>query len=94
MVSVMNTTQTLIVDLVPSQGSSVTACNNIVRCLLGAGLVAIIDIIIKALGVGWTYVLLGGVSACMAPCIWVGMWLGPRERRKRREGALENGGEN
>ncbi|THG93227.1 hypothetical protein EW026_g7955 [Hermanssonia centrifuga] len=51
-ISIMNTIQTLIVDLNPSQGSSITACNNLIRCTAGAVLVSVIDLIIKAMGVG------------------------------------------
>ncbi|KAF9804675.1 hypothetical protein IEO21_09298 [Rhodonia placenta] len=53
-VSTMNITQTILVDLAPGQGASVTACYNLVRCGLGAALVSVIDIIIDHLGVGWT----------------------------------------
>ncbi|KAF7981130.1 hypothetical protein HWV62_34867 [Athelia sp. TMB] len=82
--AVMNTSQTLLVDLVPLQGSSITACNNFVRCLLGAGLVAIINIITDALKPGWTYVLLGGVCALTTPMLFLSMHIGPKCRAKRR----------
>lgn len=105
--AVMNTIQTLLVDLVPAQGSSVTACvrslfpgqfqlslkmltraflqNNFVRCLLGAALVAVINIITDALRPGWTYVLLGGVCVLSAPLLYVSMRIGPGCRARRRE---------
>ncbi|KZP25436.1 MFS general substrate transporter [Athelia psychrophila] len=82
--AVMNTSQTLLVDLMPSQGSSVTACNNLVRCSLGAALVAVINIITDALKPGWTYVLLGGVCVLTAPLLYVSMRIGPECRAKRR----------
>jgi len=83
-ISFMNATQTLLVDLMPSQSSSITACNNLVRCSMGAALVAIMQIILDALHPGWTYVLLGGICALMGPLIYLAMWLGPRCRAKRR----------
>ncbi|KAH7930390.1 MFS general substrate transporter [Leucogyrophana mollusca] len=83
-VSVMNIIQTLLVDLMPSQSSSVTACNNLVRCTTGAVLVSVIDLILNALRPGWTYVLLAGVCLVTAPLIWVAMWIGPKCRAKRR----------
>ncbi|KAF7981131.1 hypothetical protein HWV62_34869 [Athelia sp. TMB] len=87
--AVMNTSQTLLVDLVPSQGSSIAACNNFVRCLLGAALVAVINIITDALKPGWTYVLLGGICVLAAPLLFVSMRIGPKCRAKRRHaGAL------
>jgi len=83
-IAFMNATQTLLVDLVPSQGSSITACNNLVRCSLGAGLIAVINAILDALKPGWTYVLLGSICALMGPLIYLETWLGPRCRAKRR----------
>ncbi|THH19063.1 hypothetical protein EW146_g2038 [Bondarzewia mesenterica] len=76
-VSVMNTIQTLLVDLAPSQGSSITACNNLVRCSLGAALVAIINIILDALDPGWTYVLLGGICLASSPLLYIEIKWGP-----------------
>ncbi|KAJ7812350.1 MFS general substrate transporter [Mycena olivaceomarginata] len=55
------------------QGSSVTACNNLVRCALSAAFVAVIQPILSVLGAGWTYVLLAGMIR-----------IGPRCRVKRR----------
>jgi len=83
-ISVMNAIQTQLIDLVPTQSSSVSACNNLVRGSLGAGLVAIIDIIIRALGPGWTYVLLGGSCAFFCPLLYVIIKIGPGCRAKRR----------
>lgn len=83
-IAVMNSTQTLMIDLFPGQGSSITACNNLVRCSLSAFLVSVIDLIIRALGVGWTYVLLGGVSLLILPLLYLEMRIGPACRAKRR----------
>ncbi|KAI0094287.1 MFS general substrate transporter [Irpex rosettiformis] len=81
---IMNTVQTLLVDLVPNQGSSVTACNNLIRCSLGAGCVSVIDLIIRAMGVGWTYVLLAGLCICVGPIMFIVVRMGPKWRAKRR----------
>jgi len=83
-ITVMNATQTLLVDLVPSQGSSITACSNLVRCSMAAGLVSIIDIILNAIKPGWTYALLGGMCFLSLPLIHLSIWIGPRCRAKRR----------
>ncbi|KIJ66317.1 hypothetical protein HYDPIDRAFT_86715 [Hydnomerulius pinastri MD-312] len=83
-ISVMNTVQTLLVDLLPSQSSSVTACNNLVRCSLGAGCVSVIELILNALDPGWTYILMAAISLATAPMIWFAIWIGPRCRAKRR----------
>ncbi|KAF8078858.1 MFS general substrate transporter [Lyophyllum atratum] len=83
-IAVMNSTQTLMIDLFPGQGSSITACNNLIRCSLSAFLVSVIDLMLRALGVGWTYVLLGGVSLLGIPLLYLEMRIGPACRAKRR----------
>ncbi|KAJ6526926.1 MFS general substrate transporter [Mycena vulgaris] len=87
--ALMNAVQTLILDLVPGQGSSVTACNNLVRCALSATMVACIELVLAALGAGWTYVLLAGVCVVASPLIYVVMRIGPacRARRRARAGS-------
>ncbi|KAF9257443.1 MFS general substrate transporter [Marasmius fiardii PR-910] len=81
---VMTTASTLSIDLAPNQSSSIAACNNLVRGALGATLVAVIDLITRKLGPGWTYVLLGGICALLTPSIYVVIKIGPRCRAKRR----------
>ncbi|KAI0756845.1 MFS general substrate transporter [Daedaleopsis nitida] len=83
-VSMMNSAQTLIVDLAPQHGSAITACNNLVRCTLGAAAVSLIDIIINRLGTGWTYVLLSGICVAFSPSYWILLHYGPRWRARRR----------
>jgi hypothetical protein len=51
---------------------------------MGATLVAVIDLILKRLGPGWTYVLLGGLCVLVTPLIYIVMKIGPRCREKRR----------
>lgn len=98
----MNTSQTLIVDLLPHLGASATACvsnltvyfdtylltmcakNNLVRCSLSAAMTAVIDPIIRGVGIGWAYVILGAMLIAVFPTIFLVMYLGPRSRRKRR----------
>nr|GAT47577.1 predicted protein [Mycena chlorophos] len=85
----MNATQTLLLDLAPTQGSSITACNNLIRCGLSAVMVAVIQLIIDAIGVGWTYVLLSGLCIVASPLIWIVMFIGPKWRARRRRKAEE-----
>ncbi|KAI6114953.1 major facilitator superfamily domain-containing protein [Pisolithus croceorrhizus] len=82
--AIMNTTQTLLVDLLPAQSSSVTACNNLVRCAFGAASVSVIGLIFNGVGAGWTYTILALISLSTSPMIWLIVWLGPRSRAKRR----------
>ncbi|KAJ3805690.1 MFS general substrate transporter [Lentinula aff. lateritia] len=86
---VMNADATFVIDLMPEQSSSVSACNNLFRGTFGALLVSVIDLIANALGgPGWTFVLLGGVCAVMTPMVYVVMQIGPgwRIRRAMRAG--------
>ncbi|KAI0652010.1 MFS general substrate transporter [Trametes meyenii] len=82
--AIMNSAQTLLVDLAPTHGSAITACNNLVRCSFGAVCVSVIDLILKALGTGWTYVLLSGICVVFSPIYYVLMRYGPVWRAKRR----------
>ncbi|KAF5352633.1 hypothetical protein D9756_005998 [Leucocoprinus leucothites] len=81
--SVMNGTSTIMIDLVPRQGSAVTACNNLVRCLLSAALVSVIELIFDAIGVGWTYIVLTGTTLLSLPIIFLELKFGPRIRKNR-----------
>jgi len=83
-IALMNVTQTLIVDLVPGQSASVTACNNLIRCTFGAAMVSVINLILEALGVGWTYVLLAGISIFFSPFMLFTYFFGPKMRARRR----------
>ncbi|KAH9835929.1 MFS general substrate transporter [Rhodofomes roseus] len=83
-VATMNVTQTIIVDLAPGNSASVTACNNLVRCSLGAALVSVIDIMLNRLGPGWTYVLLAGICLVLSPIMIFTYIMGPRWRAHRR----------
>ncbi|KAJ7090824.1 MFS general substrate transporter [Mycena belliarum] len=82
-IAVMNSIQTLMVDLMPTHGSSITACNNLVRCGLGAALVSAIQPLLDALGAGYAYLLLGGICALMVPVVYLDIRIGPRCRARR-----------
>ncbi|KAJ7457887.1 MFS general substrate transporter [Mycena latifolia] len=86
-IAMMNAIQTLMLDLMPTHGSAITACNNLVRCGLGAALVSAIQPLLDALGTGYAYLLLGGISALMGPVVYLLVRIGPqcRARRKRIE---------
>ncbi|KAI0319770.1 MFS general substrate transporter [Amylostereum chailletii] len=84
-VGIMNTISTILIDLFPTQGSSITACNNLVRCSLGATLVSVIDIITNALKPGWTYVVLAAMCVAVAPLLFIEMAYGPVWRGRRQE---------
>ncbi|THU98687.1 MFS general substrate transporter [Dendrothele bispora CBS 962.96] len=82
---VLNATQTVTVDLAPTQSSSVSACNNLFRGGLGAILVSVIDLVINGISAGWTYTLFGLICAVLTPLVWVVIKIGPACRQRRRE---------
>jgi hypothetical protein len=47
-------------------------------------MVGIFDIILRALGLGWTYVLLSGIGLTTFPLSLIVMHYGPRWRENRR----------
>ena len=51
---------------------------------MGAAFVSIIDLILKRLGTGWTYVLLSGICVAFSPTYWILIKYGPKWRAQRR----------
>ena len=65
--------------------------NNLIRCTLSAVLVSVIELILKGIGIGWTYVLLAGVLVCSVPAVFLSIKIGPKyrvKRQRKREEAL------
>ncbi|XP_006458736.1 hypothetical protein AGABI2DRAFT_183682 [Agaricus bisporus var. bisporus H97] len=87
--AIMNSTTTLLIDQAPGQGSSVSACSNLFRCTSAAVIVTIVQPIINAIGVGWTYVLFAIYVFVSIPCAYVLIKFGPRWRAKERERIIE-----
>ncbi|CAE6487842.1 unnamed protein product [Rhizoctonia solani] len=81
--SIITINQTILVDMYPSQGSSITASNNFVRCLLGAGTISIQDPLINAINPGWTYVLFCSICLLTVPLFIIEWRYGPTWRRRR-----------
>ncbi|EKM83255.1 hypothetical protein AGABI1DRAFT_69524 [Agaricus bisporus var. burnettii JB137-S8] len=86
--AIMNSTTTLLIDQAPGQGSSVSACSNLFRCTSAAVIVTIVQPIINAIGVGWTYVLFAIYVFVSIPCAYVLIKFGPRWRAKERESII------
>jgi len=78
--AVMNATTTLMIDSAPGQGSAVTACGNLVRCTFSAIIISVIQPLINAIGVGWTYVLLAAFVLTSMPWFYLELKFGPRWR--------------
>lgn len=63
---------------------------NLVRCLLAAILVAVINkMTTSRLGPEWTYVLFGGICVLLLPLMYIEMRMGPRWRMKREKKEME-----
>ncbi|KAI9804550.1 MAG: hypothetical protein M1825_001450 [Sarcosagium campestre] len=75
---------TLLVDLYPRSPATVTAANNLARCLMGAGGTAVIDPMLNAMGRGWCFAFIGLVCSCLTPLLLVEMQYGPKWREARR----------
>jgi hypothetical protein len=75
----------LIIDLYPGASASATAVNNLIRCEVGAAGVAAVQPIIDALTPMWTFVLLAGITLCMAPLLMIEMRWGAGWRLERME---------
>ncbi|KAK9459486.1 major facilitator superfamily domain-containing protein [Lipomyces oligophaga] len=75
--------QVLLVDLYPNESATVTAANNLVRCLLGAAGSAVIEIVINAIGFGWAFTIVAGMQILSLPLMWLEWHFGMRWRRER-----------
>ncbi|KAL1889085.1 multidrug transporter [Sporothrix stenoceras] len=82
-ISILNTTMTLMIDVLQSRSSSATACTNLVRCLLATVLVAVIDKMTTTMTYKWAYVIWGLVSASMLGLMYVEIKIGSKWRRAR-----------
>ncbi|KAG0168010.1 hypothetical protein DFQ28_005919 [Apophysomyces sp. BC1034] len=86
--AIFNSIQTLLVDLFPDRSASITASNNIFRCLFGAVATTLVLPAIQLLGVGWAFTLISGILLLSRIPIFFELSYGPRwrsERAKRAE---------
>ena len=74
----------MLVDLYPTSPATVTAANNLVRCLMGAAGTAVIIQMIDSMGRGWCFTFIAAVIFFSSPILWVEMKWGPTWREARR----------
>lgn len=80
---------TLLTDLHPKSPAAAQAANNIVRAsLAGIGL-AVLQILLDHMGVGWTFTLLGAISAACLGVAWLEWTYGQRWRKNMKEKGIE-----
>ncbi|EPE10726.1 chloramphenicol resistance protein [Ophiostoma piceae UAMH 11346] len=75
---------TLTMDLYPESPATAIAAVNLVRCLLGAGVMAFIEAMIVRLGRGWNFTFWGLSVVLLSPTMWIVLRRGPQWREERR----------
>ncbi|KAH7183658.1 major facilitator superfamily domain-containing protein [Fusarium flagelliforme] len=73
----LNCATCLMLDLYPGKAGTVTASNNLLRCLLGAGATAAVVPMIQAIGTGWTLTVFALLNIVSLPLLWYVMKQGP-----------------
>ncbi|KAL7913605.1 major facilitator superfamily domain-containing protein [Trichoderma velutinum] len=84
-----NSMNLLLVDLYPNSPSTASAANNLTRCLMAAGGSAVIEPMIRVMGTGWAYTLIGILIIALSPSLFIVTRYGPVWREERRV-RLEN----
>lgn len=76
---------TLLTDLNTNKSATAQAANNLVRCLSAGGLIAALQPLITAIGIGCTFGIYGGVIAAGMPLAWVLQRYGVKWRTRKLE---------
>ncbi|KAI9490879.1 major facilitator superfamily domain-containing protein [Zychaea mexicana] len=83
--AIFNAIQTLLVDLYPTRSASITASNNIFRCLAGALATTVVLPALQLLDAGWTFTIASGILLVSRIPLYFELKHGPRWRRERAE---------
>ncbi|KAI6383222.1 hypothetical protein MCOR25_000143 [Pyricularia grisea] len=78
----LNCLAALLLDINPSRAGTITASNNLLRCLLGTAVTGATVPMIQAVGIGWTLTIFGGLNAVFMPLLWYIMKVGSGRRVK------------
>ncbi|KAM0511804.1 hypothetical protein ACHAPE_009480 [Trichoderma viride] len=81
----LNGLNVLVVDINTDTPATAVAANNLFRCLIGAGAVAIATPMISRIGMGWMGVFIAGLWVVFSPCIWLIMLYGHSWRLKKSD---------
>lgn len=82
---IFNVCNTLIVDVHPSHPVTASASVSITRCLIAAGGVAVIEVLMNAVGTGWAFTVAGGLCWMTVPMLWIVREKGWQWRKHRAE---------
>ncbi|KAE8446422.1 hypothetical protein EG329_012027 [Mollisiaceae sp. DMI_Dod_QoI] len=90
----MQCLQVLLVDCHPESPSSTSAAANLIRCILSAGGVALVEPLLNGLGRGWTGVLISAVWTSgsllwWAVWFWGAGWRHAKEKKRRMQEETE-----
>lgn len=88
MQAVFTATSTLLVDLHPECPSTAQAASNFVRCEMSAGMLALLDVILRKLAPGWGFVLFAGLALLPIPLLCLLERKGMFWRQKRSRSAM------
>lgn len=83
--SIFALNSTLVVDLFPNASASATAVNNLVRCLMGAGGVAVVQLMVDAVASGPTFAIWAGITTALVPLAVLQWRNGQRWQVERKE---------
>ena len=72
----------LLCDLYRDKPATANAAGFLVKCPLGAGAVAIANPMIQAVGIGWTFTIVGLVQTALLPMLYVLLLFGRKWRNK------------
>lgn len=91
--------QVLLVDCHPDSPSSTSAASNLIRCILSAGGVALVEPLLNSIGRGWTGTLIAAVWAIgsllwWAVWVWGAKWRKEKDQKARQEIIEGDGSEN
>ncbi|KAK5167351.1 uncharacterized protein LTR77_007050 [Saxophila tyrrhenica] len=82
---VFNISNTLIVDVQPDRPVTASASVSITRCIIAAGGVVVVQVVMNALGSGWTFTLIGGLCWATLPMYWIVRANGWEWRKRKAE---------
>ena len=85
----LNCVATLMLDLYPGKAGTVTASNNLLRCLMGAAATAAVVPMINGIGIGWSVSIFAFLNLAATPLLWYIMRHGPQWRAETRQKRLD-----
>ncbi|KFZ25296.1 hypothetical protein V502_00220 [Pseudogymnoascus sp. VKM F-4520 (FW-2644)] len=83
--SIFALNSTLVIDLFPHTSASATAVNNLVRCFMGSGGVAVVQLIVDAIAAGPTFAIWAAITTALTPLLVLQWQNGQRWQMERRD---------